>query len=80
VKIEASGVSQRLPPEVIQSVVRESYGRFYQCYRQGVMRNPKLKGRVSVRFVIGRDGSVATVMNAGSDLPDDSVVECIIKA
>lgn len=73
-------VSGRLPPEVIQRVVRQNFGRFRACYQTGLSRNPNLEGRVSARFVIGRDGSVSNVANGGSDLPDSAVVGCVISA
>jgi hypothetical protein len=80
VRMGATTVSGRLPPEVIQRIVRQNYGRFRMCYEQGLARNPNLEGRVQVRFVIGRDGSVSNVSNGGSDLPDSGVVSCVISA
>ena len=80
VRMGATSVSGRLPPEVIQRIVRQNYGRFRMCYEEGLARNPNLEGRVSVRFVIGRDGSVSNVANGGSDLPDNGVVQCVIRA
>jgi hypothetical protein len=73
-------LSGRLPPEVIQRVVRQNFGRFRQCYENGLRANPNLEGRVAVRFVIGRDGAVSNAGNGGSDLPDSSVVSCVISA
>ncbi len=73
-------VSGRLPPEVIQRIVRQNYGRFRNCYEQGLSRNPNLEGRVQVRFVIGRDGTVSNVQQGGSDLPDSGVVSCVMGA
>jgi hypothetical protein len=80
VRMGQTTVSGRLPPEVIQRIVRQNYGRFRMCYEQGLSRNPNLEGRVQVRFVIGRDGSVSNVQNGGSDLPDSGVVSCVISA
>ncbi len=80
VRMGATTVSGRLPPEVIQRIVRQNYGRFRMCYEQGLARNPNLEGRAQVRFVIGRDGSVSNVQNGGSDLPDSGVVNCVINA
>jgi hypothetical protein len=68
----------RLPPEVIQARVREHYGEFRRCYEAALARNPALKGRVSARFVIGRDGSVSNVSDGGSDLPDPVAVKCVL--
>jgi len=70
-------VQGRIPPEVIQRIVRQNYGRFRLCYDAGLRSNPALTGRVSVRFVIGRDGGVSQVSNAGSDLPSPDVVQCV---
>lgn len=73
-------VSGRLPPEVIQRIVRQNYGRFRMCYEQGLARNPNLEGRVQVRFVINREGMVSNAQNGGSDLPDSAVTSCVISA
>jgi Ca-activated chloride channel family protein len=78
VRMGATEVSGRLPPEVVQRIVRQNHGRFRLCYEQGLTQNPNLQGRVGVRFVIDRQGAVSNVMNAGSDLPDSGVVSCIM--
>lgn len=76
----ATVLSGRLPAETIQRVVRQNFGRYRMCYEQGLARNPTLAGRISVRFVIGRDGAVSNVSNGGSDLPDSAAVGCIVRA
>ena len=70
----------RLPPEVIQRVVRQNFGRFRHCYENALTRNPNLQGRVAARFVIDRTGAVSNVTNGGSDLPDSGVVSCVLGA
>lgn len=80
VRMGATQVSGRLPPEVIQRIVRQNFGRFRLCYENGLRNNPNLQGRVSVRFVIGRDGAVSNVANGGSDMPDGGVVSCVVRA
>ena len=69
-----------LPPEVIKRIVRQNFGRFRACYEDGLRRDPALQGRVSARFVIGRDGAVSSVSDGGSDLPDRGVVSCVVRA
>ena len=49
-------VNGRLPPEVIQRIVRQNFGRFRLCYENGLRTNPNLSGRVAVKFVIDRFG------------------------
>jgi hypothetical protein len=72
-------VNGRLPPEIIQRIIRQSFGRCRLCYEDGLRRDPGLEGRVSVRFVIDREGSVTTAADAGSDLRDESVVSCMVR-
>ena len=67
------------PPEVIQRIVRQNFGRFRLCYENGLRSNPNLTGTVSVSFVIGVSGSVGSVGGGGS-LPDSGVVSCVTKA
>jgi hypothetical protein len=75
--VTASG---QLPADIIQRIVRQNFGRYRFCYEQGLRGNPNLAGRVAVRFVIGRDGSVSNVQNGGSDLPDGNVVSCVVRS
>jgi hypothetical protein len=69
--------SGKLPPEVIQGIVRAHYPDFRRCYEVGLARDATLTGRVSVRFVIGRDGRVSNVCDGGSDMPDQEVAHCV---
>jgi hypothetical protein len=73
-------VTGRLPPEVVQRIVRQNFGRFRLCYEQGLRTKPSLTGRVSTRFVIDRAGAVASATDAGSDLPSPTVVSCVVRA
>ncbi len=75
----ATQVNGRLPQEVIQRIVRQNFGRFRLCYENGMRTNPNLAGRVAVKFVIDRSGSVSTASDGGSDLPDQSVVSCVVR-
>jgi hypothetical protein len=72
-------VSGRLPPEVIQRIVRQNFGRYRLCYENGLRTNPTLTGRVAVSFVIDRSGAVKSARDGGSDLPDKGVVSCVVR-
>lgn len=80
VRMGATTVSGRFPPEVIQRIVRQNYGRFRNCYERGLQRSPSLGGRVVVRFVIGSDGTVAHATDGGSTLTDRGVVQCVVQS
>lgn len=76
----AAVVQGRLPSEVITRIVRQNFGRFRVCYEVGLRSNPRLMGTVATRFVIGRDGAVTGVQDAGSTVPDASVVACVVRS
>ena len=73
-------VAGRLPPEVIQRIVRQHLGRVRLCYENALRTNPTLQGHVAVKFVIDREGAVSTAMNNGSYLPDPAVIACVVNA
>jgi hypothetical protein len=77
---EMFATNGRLPPEVIKRIVRQNMGRFRACYEDGLARNPSLAGRVEIKFMIDRDGEVASALDSGSTLPDKDVIECIARA
>lgn len=69
----------RLPPEVVQRIVRQNFGSYRACYEKGLAKLPTLGGVVRVHFVIGRDGSV-TKAEAPDPFPDPKVVACVVRA
>jgi Ca-activated chloride channel family protein len=75
----AVSVNGRLPPAVIQRIVRQNFGRFRLCYENGLRNNPNLRGRVAVRFIIDPSGAVTMTSDGGSDLPDPGVVRCVVR-
>jgi hypothetical protein len=70
----------RLAPETIQRVIRGNYGKFRYCYEEGLRRNANLIGRVTMRFEIGTNGSVANPQPVCTSMPDRDVVRCITEA
>ena len=75
----ATTVTGRLPPEVVQRIARQNFGRFRLCYENGLRNNPTLAGRVAVKFTIDRSGSVSGAQDGGSDLPDRGVIACVTR-
>ncbi|HEX8792775.1 MAG TPA: M56 family metallopeptidase [Polyangiaceae bacterium] len=68
----------RLPPEVIQDVVRSNFGRFRTCYESGLQHNAKLQGTVTIKYVINLDGTTQQASDDGSTMPDPQVVQCVV--
>jgi hypothetical protein len=60
--------------------VRSHQNQFRKCFLAGYQRNPGLRGTVHVRFVIPESGTVSQVASAGTDLPDQRVVACVLQS
>jgi hypothetical protein len=74
-------VTGRLPPEVVQRIVRQNFGRFRLCDEQGLQRVPDLNGEIAVKFVIGADGEIAgKAAKQRATLADDATVQCVLRA
>jgi hypothetical protein len=70
----------RLPAEQIQQTVRAAFDAYRACYEGGLARDRKLTGRVDVRFVIARDGSLPFALvrpQADAPLRDPEVLSCL---
>jgi len=69
-------VSGRLPAAVIQRIMRQRFGRFRGCYERSLRTQPNLETRVTVRFVIGRDGGLQSADGSGDDR---ALTACVVK-
>ena len=66
-----------MPPEVTERVIRGADAELRACYNDGLTRDPSLGGKVTMRFVIGEDGSVNQLRTVCTSLPDPAVVSCM---
>ncbi|MFO0613577.1 MAG: AgmX/PglI C-terminal domain-containing protein [Polyangiaceae bacterium] len=68
-----------LPPEVVQRIVRQQYGKFRACYDDAKKADPKLgAGTIGVEFTIEKSGSVSGAKEAGSTLKDAKLGACFV--
>jgi hypothetical protein len=79
VRMGATNVSAGLPPEVVQRIVRRSFGRFRLCYENGLKVTPTLAGRVDIRFKISKTGTVDSATATSAEMAP-AVVSCVEKA
>jgi hypothetical protein len=49
------------------------------CYMPGKQKDPKLRGKVIVKFTIQSDGNAAPVADEGSNLTDEAVIACVVR-
>lgn len=75
--IGAASVSGKLPVSDIARILQRNHAKFHLCYLHGLIRDPKLRGKLSARFSINAQGKVGEVSSRGASLPDEAVVQCV---
>ena len=65
-------VTGSMDPELIRRVVRSHHDQLKYCYDNALTKNPKLTGKVSVRWIITEGGTVASsnVVNSTTNTPE----------
>jgi len=76
---DANGVRRRIWPELVQASVRARFGVFLQCYEAGLARDARLRGTITIMFVIDEAGHVAKSEAAEATVSDPSVVACVVQ-
>jgi len=66
--------------DIVRRIVRAHVNEIRYCYNQGLARDPRLMGRVSIQFNIGPTGSVPVAVVAESTIKDPKVSTCIARA
>jgi hypothetical protein len=69
-----------LDKDVIRRVVRAHINEIRGCYNEGLRRDASMKGRVSIQFTIGPDGSVPLSVVHETEIKDVEVGRCIANA
>lgn len=78
VKSEEPEVDGALNPQDITRVVKSRMSSIKECYERELKRNPKLAGKVVVRFTIDEEGRVTQTAIEENTLGDKAVAACII--
>ena len=63
----------------IARVVRRGWIQIRYCYERQLRKDPKLAGKVTLRWIIGRDGSVQHVSILQTTLNNERVENCIAR-
>jgi hypothetical protein len=66
--------------ELIRKVIQDHAAQIRYCYEQQLAINPRLQGKVSIKWIINADGtaSSAQVDRAATSLEDSKVHECMM--
>jgi hypothetical protein len=66
-----------LDKALVDAVVERHMNQIKNCYQQELTKNPKLDGKVKIKFVISKNGSVARTLVESSTMNNKAVESCI---
>jgi TonB family protein len=69
-----------LTPEHVHRVVRQHINEARFCFERELQVNPALAGDVTVRFVVGANGSVQTSSVTNSSVGNATLEQCLVQA
>lgn len=69
--------AERIPPALVQRIVRQQLGRFRNCAERGLQVDPNGVGRVSTNLAIGPEGAVTLVSTVPNGGVPALVAQCI---
>ena len=68
-----------LSSKEIEEVIRRNLKRFRYCYSRELQRHPNLSGKVALKFVIAKDGTVSSAAVKSSSLNNETVHACMVR-
>jgi len=66
-----------LDKSLIDAVIKRKMNQIRYCYQRELTKNPSLGGKITVKFVIAKDGSVSKASIKSSTMGNKSVEGCI---
>jgi hypothetical protein len=66
-----------LDKSLVDSVVRRNLNQIRYCYQQELTASPSLMGKIVVKFVVAKDGSVTSVTTKSSTMANPTLEGCI---
>ena len=66
-----------LDKSIIDRIVKQNLPQIRYCYQKELNKNPKLFGKLVVKFVIAKDGSVSSASTKASTLKNPIVEQCV---
>lgn len=66
-----------LDKSLIDAVIKRNMARIRYCYQRELTKNPSLGGKITVKFVIAKDGTVSSATTKSSTMNNPAVESCI---
>jgi hypothetical protein len=62
---------------LIDAVIKRHMNQIKYCYQRELTKNPAIKGKIVIKFVIAKDGSVSSADTKSTTMNNDAVESCI---
>ncbi len=66
-----------LDKSLIDAVIKRNMNQIRYCYQRELTKNPQLGGKITVKFVIAKDGTVSSATTKSSTMGSPAVESCI---
>jgi len=66
-----------LDKSLIDAVIKRNMSQIRYCYQRELTKNPALGGKITVKFVIAKDGTVSSATTKSSTMSNPAVESCI---
>lgn len=66
-----------LDKSLIDAVIKRNMAQIRYCYQRELTKNPSLGGKITVKFVIAKDGTVSSATTKTSTMNNPAVESCI---
>lgn len=67
-----------LDRSLIDEVIKRHMNQIRYCYQRELTKNPALGGKIVIKFVIAKDGSVSSASKKTSTMNNSSVESCVV--
>jgi len=67
----------KLDKDVIDAVIKRNLNQVRYCYQRELTKVPTLEGKIVVKFVIAKDGTVPSAVTKSSTMASPAVEECV---
>jgi len=66
-----------LDDDVVRAVVSRNLYQVRYCYQRELTKSPELSGKIVVKFVVARDGTVSSATTKSTTMHNEAVEDCI---
>lgn len=74
-----ASIKGALDKSIIARIIKKHYSQIRYCYQKELNRNPKLYGKISIKFVISPRGTVSSSVVRVSTMKNATVEQCVAK-